>query len=109
MRYFPKKNEGILALALPPPTIPWLYQIFCEKSTKYNSNSKASSIGNSNMRTYSNSNRQITPSFLFHPAPRKNNLKGFSKWLLFSYLLAIVNYVLFFLGAKWYSTPMERC
>lgn len=51
------------------------------------------------MRTYSNSNRQCTPSFLFSPAPRKNNLKGFSKLLLLSIIGAIVNYVLFFLGA----------
>ena len=48
------------------------------------------------MRTHSNSNRQWS---LFSPAPRKNNLKGFAKLLLLSIIGAIVNYILFFLGA----------
>ena len=74
MRYFPKKNEGILGLALLPPTIPWLYQIFCEKSTTNIGNSKGSSVGNSNIRTHDNSNSQYALVSLFHPAPEKNNL-----------------------------------
>jgi len=74
MRYFPKKNEGILCLALLPPTIPWLYQIFCEKSTTNNDNSKGSSNSNSNIHTHDNSNSQYALVSLFHPAPEKNNL-----------------------------------
>ena len=73
-KIYPMKMKSILGLALPPPTIPWLYQIFCEKSITNIGNSTAIRVGNSNMRTHSNSNRQWLPSFLFHPAPRKNNL-----------------------------------
>ena len=73
-KIYPMKMKSILGAALPPPTIPWLYQIFCEKSTHNIGNSKGSSIGNSNIRIHSNSNRAYAPISLFHPAPRKNNL-----------------------------------
>ena len=78
MRYFPKKNEGILSLALPPPTIPWLYQIFCEKSTTNNDNSKGSSVGNSNMRIHNNSIMHSGYSVIYFIAPRKNNYITYS-------------------------------
>ena len=45
---YPMKMGSILGLVLLPPTIPWWYQIFCEKSTNNNSNSKAISSSNSN-------------------------------------------------------------
>ena len=57
-KIYPMKMKSILGWSCSPPTIPRWYQIFCEKSITNIGNSKAIRIGNSNMRTYSNSNDQ---------------------------------------------------
>ena len=47
--------KSILGCSCSPPTIPRWYQKFCEKSNHNIGISKASSIGNSNIRIHSNS------------------------------------------------------
>ena len=57
-KIYPMKMKSILGWSCSPPTIPRWYQIFCEKSIKYNDNSKAISNSNSNIVHHHNSNDQ---------------------------------------------------